>query len=87
MMADLGSFHHVYTTTFLCKSRSVTPSPASLLRCQIRRTVTRSVAVAVAENVRKFSIAASTFPVPSPCIVHKRGADILHDPCFNKHYV
>ena len=22
--------------------------------------------------------------IPGPCIVHKRGADILHDPWFNK---
>lgn len=28
---------------------------------------------------RRFSMA-----IPGPCIVHKRGADILHDPWFNK---
>jgi hypothetical protein len=28
---------------------------------------------------RRFSTA-----IPGPCIVHKRGADILHDPWFNK---
>ncbi|WCJ23170.1 NADP-dependent malic enzyme [Euphorbia peplus] len=26
----------------------------------------------------------STSSIPGPCIVHKRGADILHDPWFNK---
>lgn len=30
---------------------------------------------------RRFSAAAA---IPGPCIVHKRGADILHDPWFNK---
>ena len=28
---------------------------------------------------RRFSTA-----IPGPCMVHKRGADILHDPWFNK---
>ncbi|KAK1430331.1 hypothetical protein QVD17_12992 [Tagetes erecta] len=31
-----------------------------------------------------FSSICSTTPVPAPCIVHKRGSDILHDPWFNK---
>lgn len=31
------------------------------------------------QQVRRFSLA-----IPGPCIVHKRGADILHDPWFNK---
>ncbi|PKU69000.1 NAD-dependent malic enzyme 59 kDa isoform, mitochondrial isoform X1 [Dendrobium catenatum] len=30
-------------------------------------------------QMRRFSVA-----VPGPCIVHKRGTDILHDPWFNK---
>ncbi|OVA14098.1 Malic oxidoreductase [Macleaya cordata] len=30
-------------------------------------------------QIRRFSTA-----IPGPCIVHKRGADILHDPWFNK---
>ncbi|CAI9292200.1 unnamed protein product [Lactuca saligna] len=50
-----------------------------------RKTVARSAAVV--ENLRKsrsFSIAVSTSSIPGPCIVHKRGADILHDPWFNK---
>ncbi|XP_076893295.1 NAD-dependent malic enzyme 59 kDa isoform, mitochondrial-like [Bidens hawaiensis] len=50
-----------------------------------RRTVARTVAVV--GNVRQrrwMSVAATTTVVPSPCIVHKRGADILHDPWFNK---
>ncbi|KAJ0736978.1 NAD-dependent malic enzyme 59 kDa isoform [Helianthus annuus] len=47
------------------------------------RTVARSAAVAI--NVRRFCMAASsTCSIPRPCIVHKRGADILHDPWFNK---
>ncbi|MFS7942646.1 putative malate dehydrogenase (decarboxylating) [Helianthus anomalus] len=34
---------------------------------------------------RRFCMAASsTCSIPRPCIVHKRGADILHDPWFNK---
>ncbi|KAF5946306.1 hypothetical protein HYC85_016534 [Camellia sinensis] len=32
-----------------------------------------------ATNLRRFSTA-----IPGPCIVHKRGTDILHDPWFNK---
>ncbi|KMT20599.1 hypothetical protein BVRB_1g005810 [Beta vulgaris subsp. vulgaris] len=32
-------------------------------------------------RMRRFSAAAA---IPGPCIVHKRGADILHDPWFNK---
>ncbi|KVH89144.1 Malic enzyme, NAD-binding [Cynara cardunculus var. scolymus] len=47
-----------------------------------RRTVARSAVVA--ENLRRFSISASPSLIPGPCIVHKRGADILHDPWFNK---
>ncbi|PWA37086.1 Malic enzyme, NAD-binding [Artemisia annua] len=50
-----------------------------------RRSVVRCVKVA--ENVgtlRMFGVVASTSTVPSPCIVRKRGADILHDPWFNK---
>ncbi|KAJ0914311.1 putative malate dehydrogenase (decarboxylating) [Helianthus annuus] len=39
----------------------------------------------VALNVRRFCMAVlSTCSIPRPCIVHKRGADILHDPWFNK---
>ncbi|KAM0015872.1 putative malate dehydrogenase (decarboxylating) [Helianthus debilis subsp. tardiflorus] len=39
----------------------------------------------VAIYVRRFCMAASsTCSIPRPCIVHKRGADILHDPWFNK---
>jgi len=26
----------------------------------------------------------STAAIPAPCIIHKRGTDILHDPWFNK---
>ena len=40
------------------------------------------VRYAAASNLarsRRFSAA-----IPGPCIVHKRGADILHDPWFNK---
>ncbi|KAK9076416.1 hypothetical protein SSX86_004750 [Deinandra increscens subsp. villosa] len=48
-----------------------------------RRTVARSAAAAT-ENLRRFCVAASTSSIPGPCIVHKRGADILHDPWFNK---
>ncbi|MED6133126.1 NAD-dependent malic enzyme 2, mitochondrial [Stylosanthes scabra] len=39
----------------------------------------RFAATAVARSRRRFSTA-----IPGPCIVHKRGADILHDPWFNK---
>ncbi|KAL9228941.1 hypothetical protein vseg_004467 [Gypsophila vaccaria] len=46
--------------------------------------VTRSSAT----NLRRFSssssAAAAAAAIPGPCIVHKRGADILHDPWFNK---
>ena len=44
-------------------------------------------AAAAALNLRqsrRLSIAAASSPIPGPCIVHKRGADILHDPWFNK---
>ena len=47
-----------------------------------RRNVARSAASAAASTLRRsrwFSTA-----IPGPCIVHKRGADILHDPWFNK---
>lgn len=37
------------------------------------------VAASCALRSRKFST-----EIPGPCIVHKRGADILHDPWFNK---
>ncbi|KAI7733633.1 hypothetical protein M8C21_028576 [Ambrosia artemisiifolia] len=47
-----------------------------------RRTVARSATVVV--NLRRLCMVASTASIPSPCIVHKRGADILHDPWFNK---
>ncbi|XP_071741929.1 NAD-dependent malic enzyme 59 kDa isoform, mitochondrial-like [Rutidosis leptorrhynchoides] len=51
----------------------------------LRRTVARSATVAGnLRHSRRFSIAASSTVIPSPCIVHKRGADILHDPWFNK---
>lgn len=36
-------------------------------------------ATASLRGSRPFSAA-----IPGPCIVHKRGADILHDPWFNK---
>lgn len=39
----------------------------------------RLVAVSSLRRSRLFSTA-----IPGPCIVHKRGADILHDPWFNK---
>ncbi|PKI60901.1 NAD-dependent malic enzyme 59 kDa isoform, mitochondrial [Punica granatum] len=42
-------------------------------------------------NVARLAVAASlrgsrrlSTAIPGPCIVHKRGADILHDPWFNK---
>lgn len=35
-------------------------------------------------HLRRLSIVAPMTPTPGPCIVHKRGADILHDPWFNK---
>ncbi|KAK9103351.1 hypothetical protein Sjap_020605 [Stephania japonica] len=44
--------------------------------------IARFAAAAEAASVRgarRFSAA-----IPGPCIVHKRGADILHDPWFNK---
>lgn len=47
-----------------------------------RRTVARSVARV--RQTRKMSIVAAGNTIPGPCIVHKRGADILHDPWFNK---
>ncbi|KAI8023103.1 hypothetical protein LOK49_LG03G02311 [Camellia lanceoleosa] len=37
------------------------------------------LARSAATNLRRFSTA-----IPGPCIVHKRGTDILHDPWFNK---
>ncbi|KAI5647280.1 hypothetical protein M9H77_33285 [Catharanthus roseus] len=40
--------------------------------------VARSAASSL-RGSRRFSMA-----IPGPCIVHKRGADILHDPWFNK---
>ncbi|KAK9058939.1 hypothetical protein SSX86_021556 [Deinandra increscens subsp. villosa] len=49
--------------------------------------VSRSAATAALQSQRwRFysSICPSTTPIPGPCIVHKRGADILHDPWFNK---
>lgn len=39
----------------------------------------KSVAARAHGSRRRFSTA-----IPGPCIVHKRGADILHDPWFNK---
>ncbi|CDP08867.1 unnamed protein product [Coffea canephora] len=49
-----------------------------------RRVVARSAAAASSvRDLRRFSTAAAT-SIPGPCIVHKRGADILHDPWFNK---
>ncbi|XP_052194873.1 NAD-dependent malic enzyme 59 kDa isoform, mitochondrial [Diospyros lotus] len=39
----------------------------------------RSAAANLRRSPRRFSTA-----IPGPCIVHKRGADILHDPWFNK---
>ncbi|XP_022897061.1 NAD-dependent malic enzyme 59 kDa isoform, mitochondrial isoform X2 [Olea europaea var. sylvestris] len=41
--------------------------------------VARSAAATLRQSPRRFSTA-----IPGPCIVHKRGADILHDPWFNK---
>lgn len=38
-----------------------------------------AAAVRTSGSRRCFSTA-----IPGPCIVHKRGADILHDPWFNK---
>lgn len=37
------------------------------------------VAASVLSRSRRFSTA-----IPGPCMVHKRGTDILHDPWFNK---
>ncbi|XP_074273033.1 NAD-dependent malic enzyme 59 kDa isoform, mitochondrial-like [Silene latifolia] len=47
--------------------------------------VTRSAASNLRRS-RHFSIsaAAAAAAIPGPCIVHKRGADILHDPWCNK---
>ncbi|XP_008232779.1 PREDICTED: NAD-dependent malic enzyme 2, mitochondrial isoform X3 [Prunus mume] len=39
----------------------------------------RFAASSLTRSTRRFSTA-----IPGPCIVHKRGADILHDPWFNK---
>lgn len=39
----------------------------------------RSAASSLRQSRRWMSTA-----IPGPCIVHKRGADILHDPWFNK---
>ncbi|KAM0030676.1 NAD-dependent malic enzyme 59 kDa isoform [Helianthus debilis subsp. tardiflorus] len=47
-----------------------------------RRSVSRS-ALTLRQS-RRLSICASTTPIPAPSIIHKRGADILHDPWFNK---
>ncbi|XP_042053881.1 NAD-dependent malic enzyme 59 kDa isoform, mitochondrial-like [Salvia splendens] len=41
--------------------------------------VARSAASSLRQSRRRMSTA-----IPGPCIVHKRGADILHDPWFNK---
>lgn len=41
--------------------------------------VARSAASSLRRSQRRMSTA-----IPGPCIVHKRGADILHDPWFNK---
>ncbi|GLT77575.1 hypothetical protein SLA2020_491450 [Shorea laevis] len=41
--------------------------------------LTRFVVLSLSRRSRRFSTA-----IPGPCIVHKRGADILHDPWFNK---
>ncbi|XP_073027748.1 NAD-dependent malic enzyme 59 kDa isoform, mitochondrial-like isoform X2 [Primulina eburnea] len=41
--------------------------------------VTRSATSSLRQSRRWMSAA-----IPGPCIVHKRGADILHDPWFNK---
>ncbi|QCE02783.1 malate dehydrogenase [Vigna unguiculata] len=41
--------------------------------------LTRFAAASNIARSRRFSAA-----IPGPCIVHKRGADILHDPWFNK---
>lgn len=41
------------------------------------------VARSAASSLRQCSRRMST-AIPGPCIVHKRGADILHDPWFNK---
>lgn len=43
------------------------------------RNIARSAAASSFRRSRRFSTA-----IPGPCIVHKRGADILHDPWFNK---
>lgn len=43
------------------------------------RNIARSAAASCLRRSRRFSTA-----IPGPCIVHKRGADILHDPWFNK---
>lgn len=43
------------------------------------RNIARSAAASSLRRSRRFSTA-----IPGPCIVHKRGADILHDPWFNK---
>ncbi|THF94707.1 hypothetical protein TEA_015569 [Camellia sinensis var. sinensis] len=48
---------------------------ASLNRFKKMWRLVRSAAT----NLRRFSTA-----IPGPCIVHKRGTDILHDPWFNK---
>ncbi|KAL1543505.1 malate dehydrogenase (decarboxylating) [Salvia divinorum] len=41
--------------------------------------VARSAALSLRQSRRRMST-----EIPGPCIVHKRGADILHDPWFNK---
>ncbi|KAG6432420.1 hypothetical protein SASPL_103996 [Salvia splendens] len=41
--------------------------------------VARSAASSLRQSRRRMST-----EIPGPCIVHKRGADILHDPLFNK---
>ncbi|XP_076930352.1 NAD-dependent malic enzyme 59 kDa isoform, mitochondrial-like [Bidens hawaiensis] len=47
------------------------------------RQSSRSVWLSLRQS-RRMSVCPSTTPIPGPCIVHKRGADILHDPWFNK---
>lgn len=44
------------------------------------RSIAKTAAAARTSGSRRCLSTA----IPGPCIVHKRGADILHDPWFNK---
>nr|GMD62366.1 methionine adenosyltransferase 2 subunit beta [Ipomoea batatas] len=51
---------------------------------QFTRTMWRAARSAVSSLRRRRCSRWYSTAIPGPCIVHKRGADILHDPWFNK---